>query len=45
MTIDFEKEIIAKYREFVKLIQSSKKEHKDILGDITSSDDESIKQV
>lgn len=42
---DVAKEVIAQFPEFVKLIQSSMSEYKDILGNIISSDDESIKQV
>lgn len=42
---DVAKEVIAQFPEFTKLIQSSMKEYKDILGNIISSDDESIKQV
>lgn len=42
---DVAKEVIAQFPEFVKLIQSSMEEYKDILGNIISSDDESIKQV
>ena len=42
---DVAKEVIAQFPEFAKLIQSSMEEYKDILGNIISSDDESIKQV
>lgn len=42
---DVAKEVIAQFPEFEKLIQSSMKEYRDILGNIVSSDDESIKQV
>lgn len=42
---DVAKEVIAQFPEFVNLIQSSMAEYKDILGNIISSDDESIKQV
>ncbi len=42
---DVAKEIIAQFPEFVNLIQISMKEYKEVLGDIISSDDESIKQV
>ncbi len=42
---DVAKEVIAQFPEFVKLIQSSMEEYKDILGNIIASDDESIKQV
>ena len=42
---DVAKEVIAQFSEFAKLIQSSMKEYKDILGNIVSSDDESAKQV
>lgn len=42
---DVAKEVIAQFPEFAKLIQSSMEECKDILGNIISSDDESIKQV
>lgn len=42
---DVAKEIIAQFPEFAKLIQSSMAEYRDILGNIISSDDDSIKQV
>lgn len=42
---DVAKEVIAQFPEFVKLIQSSMEEYKDILGNIIASDDESVKQV
>lgn len=42
---DVAKEVIAQFPEFVKLIQSSMDEYKDILGNIIASDDESVKQV
>lgn len=42
---DVAKEVIAQFPEFAKLIQSSMEEYKDILGNIVSSDDESVKQV
>ena len=42
---DVAKEVIAQFPEFAKLIQSSMEEYKDILGNIISSDDESIKQA
>lgn len=42
---DVAKEVIAQFPEFAKLIQSSMEAYKDILGNIISSDDESIKQV
>ncbi len=42
---DVAKEVIAQFPEFAKLIQTSMEEYKDILGNIISSDDESIKQV
>lgn len=42
---DVAKEVIAQFPEFVKLVQSSMEEYKDILGNIIASDDESIKQV
>lgn len=42
---DVAKEVIAQFPEFSKLIQSSMEEYKDILGNIISSDDESLKQV
>ena len=42
---DVAKEVIAQFPEFAKLIQSSMEEYKDILRNIISSDDESIKQV
>lgn len=42
---DVAKEVIAQFPEFAKLIQSSMEEYKEILGNIVSSDDESIKQA
>lgn len=42
---DVAKEVIAQFPEFAKFIQSSMEEYKDILGNIVSSDDESVKQV
>ena len=42
---DVAKEIIAQFPEFVKLIQASMVEYKNILENIISSDNESIKQV
>ena len=42
---DVAKEVITQFPEFAKLIQSSMEEYKDILGNIVSSDDESVKQV
>lgn len=42
---DVAKEVIAQFPEFAKLVQSSMKEYKDILGNIVTSDDESLKQV
>lgn len=42
---DVAKEVIAQFPEFSRLIQSSMEEYKDILGNIISSDDESLKQV
>ena len=42
---DVAKEVIAQFPELAKLIQSSMEEYKDMLGNIISSDDESIKQV
>lgn len=42
---DVAKEVIAQFPEFVKLIQSSMEEYKNILGNIISKDNESIKQV
>lgn len=42
---DVAKAVIAQFPEFAKLIQSSMEEYKDILGNIVSSDDESVKQV
>lgn len=42
---DVAKEVIAQFPEFAKLILSSMEEYKDILGNIISSDDESIQQV
>ena len=42
---DVAKEVVAQFPEFAKLIQSSMEEYKDILGNIVSSDDESVKQV
>lgn len=42
---DVAKEVIAKFPEFAKLVQSSMAEYKDILGNIVSSDDDSLKQV
>lgn len=42
---DVAKEVIAQFPELAKLIQSSMEEYKDMLGNIISNDDESIKQV
>lgn len=42
---DVAKEVVAQFPELAKLIQSSMEEYKDILGNIISSDDESIKQA
>ena len=42
---DVAKEVITQFPEFAKLIQSSMEEYKNILGNIVSSDDESVKQV
>ena len=42
---DVAKEVIAQFPEFAKMIQSSMEEYKDILENIVSSDNESIKQV
>ena len=42
---DVAKEVIAQFPELAKLIQSSMEEYKDMLENIISSDDESIKQV
>ncbi len=42
---DVAKEVIAQFPEFAKLIQTSMEEYRDILGNIISSDDKSIKQV
>lgn len=42
---DVKEEIIAQFPEFAKLFRSSMKEYKEILGNIVSSDDESLKQV
>lgn len=42
---DVAKELTSQFPKFVKLIQSSMSEYKDILGTIISSIDESIKQV
>lgn len=42
---DVAKEVIAQFPEFAKLVQSSMEEYKEILGNIVSSDDESLKQV
>ena len=42
---DVAKEVIAQFPEFAKLIRASMEEYKDILGNIVSSYDESVKQV
>lgn len=42
---DVAKDVIAQFPEFVKLVQSSMVDYKDILGNIMSSDDESLRQV
>lgn len=42
---DVAKDIIAKFPELAKLIQSSMQEYKEILENIIASDDESLKQV
>ena len=42
---DVAKEVIAQFPELEKLIRSSLEEYKNILGDIVSSDDESVKQI
>lgn len=42
---DVAKEVIAQFPEFAKLIRPSMEEYNDILGNIVSSDDESVKQV
>lgn len=39
------KEVIEQFPEFAKLIQLSMEEYKDILGNIITSDDDSLKQV
>ena len=38
-------QVIAQFPEFVKLVQSSLAEYKEILGEVITSDDESLKQV
>jgi hypothetical protein len=38
-------EVLAQFPEFVKLVQSSMSEYKEILSNIIASDDESLKQV